>query len=212
MTAVLTDVAANAHLDSAVSGAVGTATHLGVHTALGQGGAEVAGGSPAYARKAVSWNAAASRIKDITAGVTFDIPAGTTVRMVGAWSASSAGTIRAWSPIGASARRAVTVADSTDVTNNDIWSPAHGLVAGNSVCFWATIGAVLPAGLSEDTEYFVIATGISTDSFRVSATLGGAALDITAIGDGDVQKFTPEVFAGQGTYNVTAFPVTLVNG
>lgn len=212
MSAVLTDVCANAHLDSAVAGALGTATHLGLHTTVGQSGTEVTGGSPAYARKAVTWGAAASRTKDLSGALTFDIPAGTTVRAVAAWSAVTAGTMRAWSPVGASARRAVSVTNSTDVTNNDIWSPAHGLASGNSVLFWATIGAVLPAGLSEDTEYFVIATGLTTDSFRVSTTLGGAALDITAIGDGDVQKFTPEVFAGQGTYQVTSFPLTMVNG
>jgi len=45
--------------------------------------------------------------------------------------------------------------------------------------------------------------------FEVSATLGGSAVDITAIGDGDVQKFTPEVFAAQGTYQVTSFAVSL---
>jgi hypothetical protein len=212
MSAVLTDVCKNSCLDSAVAGAPGSALFLGLHTAPGQAGAEVAGGSPAYARKAITWQAAGAvtqGAKDITAAVTFDVPAGTTVRGVGLWSATTAGTIRAWSPAGASARRAIAVNDATDVTNNDIWSPAHGLVAGNSVLFWATIGAVLPTGLAEDTEYFVIATGISTDSFRVSATLGGSAVDITAIGDGDVQKFTPEVFAGQGTYQVAAFTVSL---
>ena len=209
MSAILTDVCKNAMLDSAVAGAPGTALFLGLHTALGAAGAEVAGGAPAYARKAITWNAAAAGVKDIAAAVTFDVPAGTTVRAVQLWSASIAGTSRAWLPAGSSARRAITVADATDVTNNDIWSPGHGLAAGNSVCFWPTIGAGLPAGLSEDTEYFVIATGLTTDSFRVSTTLGGAAVDITAIGDGDVQKFTPEVFAGQGTYQVSAYPISL---
>ena len=211
MSAVLTDVCKNAMLDSAVSGAPGTALFLSLHTALGQGGAEVTGGSPAYARKAITWQAAGAvtqGAKDITAAVVFDVPAGTTVRSVGLWSASTAGTIRSWSPAGASARRAFSV-DTTGLTADDIFSPAHGLVAGNSVCFWPTIGAVLPTGMSEDTEYFVIAAGLTTDSFRVSTTLGGSTINITAIGDGDVQKFTPEVFAGQGTYTASAFTVAL---
>jgi hypothetical protein len=207
MSAVLTDVLKNACLDSAVAGAPGTALFLGLHTALGQAGAEVAGGSPAYGRKAITWQAAGAvtqGAKDITAAVTFDVPASTTIRGIGLWSASTAGTLRAWSPAGASARRAFSV-DAADVTANTITSAGHGLVNGNSVAVWPTIGAVLPTPLAEDTEYFVV--GAATDTFQLSATFGGAAIDITAIGDGDVQKFTPEVFAGQGTYQVTAFTV-----
>jgi hypothetical protein len=209
MSAVLPDACKNALLDSAVSGGLATsATHMGLHTAFPPStGNEVTGGSPAYARQAISWASAASGSKAITGTETFDVPA-TTVRCVATWSASTAGTMNSWSPAGASARRAISV-DSSGVTNNDIFSPAHGLAAGNSVLFWATIGASLPTGLSEDTEYFVIATGLTTDAFRVSTTLGGSAVDITAIGDGDVQKFTPEVFAAQGTYQVSTYSVSL---
>lgn len=208
MSAILTDVCKNAMLDSAVAGAPGTALFLGLHTTLGASGTEVTGGSPAYGRKAITWNAAATGAKDITAAVTFDVPAATTVRAVQLWSASTAGTSRAWMPAGSTARRAFSVI-AGDLAGNTIQSPGHGLVAGNSVVFWATIGAALPTPLAEDTEYFVIATGLTTDVFEVSTTLGGAAVDITAIGDGDVQKFTPEVFAGQGTYQATSFQISL---
>jgi hypothetical protein len=211
MTTVLTDLAKNAMLDSAAANAPGLALFLGAHTAPGQAGAEVTGGSPAYARKAITWQAAGAvtqGARDITAAVTFDIPAGTTVRSIGLWSASTAGTIRSWSPAGATARRAFSV-DTTGLTADDIFSPAHGLVAGNSVLFWTTIGAALPTPMAEDTEYFVIAAGLTTDAFRVSTTLGGSTINISVIGDGDVQKFTPEVFAAQGTYQVTAYTVSL---
>ncbi len=208
MSAILTDVCKNAMLDSAVAGAPGTALFLGLHTTLGSAGTEVTGGSPAYARKAITWNAAATGSKDITAAVTFDVPTGTTVRAVQLWSLSTAGTSRAWIPAGSTARRAFSVI-AGDLAGNTIQSPGHGLSAGQSVVFWPTIGAALPTGLVEDTEYFVIATGLTTDVFEVSATLGGAAVDITAIGDGDVQKFTPEVFAGQGTYQVSSYPISL---
>jgi hypothetical protein len=210
MSAILTDVCVNAMLDSAVAGAPGTALWLGLHTALGAAGAEVTGGSPAYARKAITWNAAASRAKDIAAAQTFDVPAAT-IRAVQLWSASTAGTSRAWLPAGSTARRAFSVI-AGDLAGNTIQSPAHGLSAGQSVVFWATIGAALPTGLAEDTEYFVIAAGLTADVFEVSTTLGGSAVDITAIGDGDVQKFTPEVFAAQGTYQVSSFPISLPAG
>lgn len=48
---------------------------------------EVTGGSPAFARKALSWGAPANGV--ITASATFDVPAGTTVTFAGVCSASS---------------------------------------------------------------------------------------------------------------------------
>jgi hypothetical protein len=50
-------------------------------------GTEVSGGSPAYARKALSWTGNAPK----TATVTFDIPASTTVAGVGCHTAATAG-------------------------------------------------------------------------------------------------------------------------
>lgn len=54
---------------------------------------------------------------------------------------------------------------------------AHGLTAGTPVVF-TTTGA-LPTGITAGTYYYVIATGLATDSFRVSATLGGSAVNTT---------------------------------
>jgi hypothetical protein len=213
VTNTLPDATKNALLNSAVSGGfITSGTHLALFTGFPPaiGGNEVTGGSPAYARKAVTFTAtAAAGAISPSSGTpaTFDVPA-TTVRAVGVCTASTAGTLLAWAPAGASARRACSV-DAAGVTNNDITSAAHGLVAGNSVLFWAAVGAALPTGLAEDTEYFVIATGLATDTFRVSTTLGGSAVDITAIGDGDVQKFTPEVSAAQATYQVTQYTASL---
>ena len=207
MSAFLTDATKNALLDSAVAGSLSAGTpFLSLHTAPGIAGAEVTGGSPAYARKAITWNAASTGLKQIAAAQTFDVPAGTTVRAVSLFDASTAGTRRAWLPAGSSARRAFSV-DAADVTADTLTSAAHGLVNGNSAVVWPTIGAVLPTGLAEDTEYFVV--GATTDTLQLSATFGGAAINLTAIGDGDIQKFVPEVFAAQGTYQVTAFDVSL---
>lgn len=205
MTAILTDATKNLMLD-----AIPDTWHIGLHSAFPPaGGNEATGGSPAYARKGpITWPAASGGAVSMTAPAAHDVPAGFTVRAVAFWSASTAGTLTAWMPAGSSARRAIAVT-AADLTNNDIQSEAHGLAAGNSVLFWATIGTGLPEGLSEDTEYFVIATGLTADSFRVSTTLGGSAVDITGAGDGDVQKFTPEAFAGQGTYQVSAATISL---
>lgn len=56
----------------------------------GSAGTEVTGGSPAYARKALSWGAAASSVVTVTA--TFDVPASTTVVGAGVHTALTAGT------------------------------------------------------------------------------------------------------------------------
>lgn len=48
---------------------------------------EVTGGSPAYARKAISWGAAAAGV--VTATVTFDVPSGTTVTFAGVCSGAT---------------------------------------------------------------------------------------------------------------------------
>jgi hypothetical protein len=215
MTNVLPDATKNALLNSAVSGGLITSgTHLAAFTAFPPtiGSNEVTGGSPAYARKVIAHTAtAAAGAISPSSGIpaTIDIPASTTVRAIGVCSALTAGTLIAWSPAGASARTSVNVPDPTAVTANLIYSEAHGLAAGNSVLFWDDFNVGLPAGLAEDTEYFVIATGLTVDAFSVSATLGGSAVDITDEGNGTVQKFTPVVYAGQGTYQVSAYTTSL---
>lgn len=73
--------------------AYGTAaTHAALYTTApgGSAGTEVTGGSPAYARKALTWGAASGSVVTVT--VTFDVPAGTTVVGAGVHTAITAGT------------------------------------------------------------------------------------------------------------------------
>lgn len=53
---------------------------------------EVTGGSPAYARKSLTWTAGSTGTA--TASATFDVPASTTPSYTGIFSASTAGTFR----------------------------------------------------------------------------------------------------------------------
>lgn len=81
-TSAMRDILANAYHSSATYGAVYT-------TAPGAtAGTEPSGGSPAYARKALSWAAGNGG----TAAPTFDIPAGVTIVGAGVHSAVTAGT------------------------------------------------------------------------------------------------------------------------
>lgn len=62
-------------------------------------------------------------------------------------------------------------------------STAHGLVAGARVQF-TNSGGALPTGLSAATDYYVISAGLTSTAFRVSATYGGAAVNLTGAGSG----------------------------
>lgn len=85
-------IATNAQKET-LAVAYGTAaTHGALFTAdpgtSGTVTGEVTGGSPAYARKALTWTAGSSD-GIVTASATFDVPTGTTVTHIGVCSASS---------------------------------------------------------------------------------------------------------------------------
>lgn len=76
-----------------LAAAYGTAAAYGaLYTTApgGTAGTEVSGGSPAYARKALTWGAPSAGV--VTASATFDVPAGTTVVGAGVHSAVTGGT------------------------------------------------------------------------------------------------------------------------
>lgn len=85
-------------LNDAGKGAVltsglGAITHLGLSSgAVGAALAELSGGSPAYARKAVAWAAASGGARAMSGAVVFDVPAGANVTRVTMHSAVTAGT------------------------------------------------------------------------------------------------------------------------
>lgn len=51
----------------------------------------------------------------------------------------------------------------------------HGLVAGNKIRFTTT--GSLPTGLAINTTYYVISSGLTSNAFQVSTTLGGSAVN-----------------------------------
>lgn len=87
----LNDTAKNAMLDHLAT----LITHIGLHSADPgtTGTSELTGGTPAYARKAITWAAAAAGVlsKDATA-LVFDVEGGDTVAFVGFWGALTVGT------------------------------------------------------------------------------------------------------------------------
>jgi hypothetical protein len=65
---------------------------------------------------------------------------------------------------------------------------AHGLATDQRVFVLAAAGAVMPTGLAENTPYFVLASGLTADVFKLSTSSGGAAVNITV---GGAAQFIP---------------------
>jgi hypothetical protein len=81
--------------------------------------------------------------------------------------------------------KSVTAVAATDIFT----STAHGYVAGNALVFSALTGG---AGITPGQVYYVIAANLAANTFQVSATLGGTALDVTSdlTGGTVVRQFT----------------------
>lgn len=172
-------------------------THISAHTAYSATGAnEVTGGSPAYARKAVSFGAPSAGVKALSASVTFDIPTGTTVRYIGRWTAITAGTFLGMEALGGSDNEF-----AVDLTADTVLEPAHGRAADSKIVFH---GDTVPTGLTEGTVYFV--RNPTTDTYQVGATAGGAAINLTGYPGRKcvVSTIVEEAYASQGTLQVTA--------
>lgn len=165
-------------------------THAGAYTDLGV--TEASGGS--YARQALTWAAAASGARAISAQVSIPIPAGTTVQSVGVWDASTVGNSQGFWQIGSTLRGVATITASTDT----FASFAHGVTTDDRVFFATVSGEALPTGLSATTLYFVRATGLTADAFTVATTSGGAAVNVTTDGEVTFFKTVPQTFAIAG--------------
>lgn len=84
--------ARNVGVDAIAALALRVALHTGDPGGANSASNEVSGGSPAYARKAIAWNAASSGEATPTANVVLDVPSGTTVSWISLW--NTAGTVR----------------------------------------------------------------------------------------------------------------------
>lgn len=86
----------------------------------------------------------------------------------------------------------------------DITSNSHGMIAGYRLQW---VSGTPPLGMSLSTDYWVIAAGLTTNVFRLSATMGGAA--ITGGGTGITGQFVGYGFyftLASGTMTLVASP------
>lgn len=193
-------------------------THIGAMTLAGgapgmgtnAAGTEAAGGSPAYARQSLVWGAAASELKSNTNSIAIDVPAGT-YAFLPFYNASTGNTnnYRGYFPMGGSSAIKGFFSVDTTLSNDQLFSVGHGMSDGDRVILYAPFSDALPTGLTEETVYFVVNS--ATNSFKVSTTSGGSAVDITAVGGGEgyFQRVVPEVFAAQGQITIAAGALVL---
>jgi len=205
----LTDVGENAVLDEIYNAGAGTFPaadpFISLHSAdpADTGANEVTGGG--YARQQTAFGAAAAGTLSNTGAITWSVPAGNVVAW-GANDASTAGNFyqTGWFQPASGKVVDLAVVRTADATANDIQSQTHGLAADDRVVFEVIEQLTIPAGLTAGTIYFVIATGLTTDAFRVALTSGGAAIDITGNGSAIWRKVLVTNFSGAGTFQVAA--------
>ena len=215
------DAARNSMLDALdESGTTSTVfiTHIGIATAADPGtgtnftGTEATGGSPAYARQSVTWTAAGSGQKVNTNALTFDVPAGTYAffPMFNHVSANS-GNFRGHIPFGGSSAIKGFASVDTTLTTDQFLSVAHGLSDGDRVQVRGVFAEALPTGTGLTAGALLYVVNSATNTFKLSTTLGGAAIDLSATGGGEIywQRVVPEVFASQGQITVAAGALVL---
>ena len=176
---------------------------LAVPTVVGDSGS---GGAPGVVPAPPPGSAALGKV--LAAGGTFtgnSVPVGTMVDCAcigapGGWLLAYGQAVSRvtysdlWAVLHTGATVTVTIASPAVVT----WT-GHGLLPGAPISF-ATTGA-LPTGLSASTTYYVISAGLTSNSFEVSTSIGGAAVNTSGSQSGTHSgTYAPY---GQGDYSTT---------
>jgi hypothetical protein len=183
--------------NDAATGVTGGITHISAHT----GYPSTAGSNEIGSRVAVSWGSASSGSVVQSGTATLSVAGGNTVKWIGGWSASTAGTFKAAWPAGSQTPKEYTVDTSTDVFT----CASHGYSDTNVIVF---VGGTPPGGLTEGTEYFI--RDSATNTFKVAATSGGSAIDITSApaASSVVVKLIAETFGSNGSLDVSNLTVS----
>lgn len=133
----------------------------------------------AVARTSGGWTVSTNQVSN-TAAINF-AQCGVTGATITHWGigtdASGTGKLLYKGPLGS-----VVQGPFTATTADVITIPGHTLAVDERVAFYAAFGSSLPTGIAEGTIYWV--KTVSGNDITISATQGGATLDITAAGDG----------------------------
>ena len=192
---------------AAAAGLSALVTHISVHSDV----PDAAGSNeiPAVPRAAVAWTNTAGLLTN-TAQLVHAVPAAGVVKFYGLCGAASGGTFYGYVPRAGAAesRTGFGTVDAAGVVANAIQSAAHGLANDMTVLVYNVLGEALPTGLTEGQVYFVV--GAAANTFQLSLTQAGAAVDITAQGELYFARFAAHTFTLPGNL-VTAAGALAVN-
>lgn len=99
---------------------------------------------------------------------------------------------------------------TVDAGTDTFTSASHGLTNGKKVRVRNTDGN-LPGGLSGSTTYYVIAA--ATNTFQLSTTQGGSAVNVTSVGDGTNmvrEQFFQTLTVGSDTIQFAAGSIVVI--
>ena len=179
--------------------------YLSAHTAFpGDSGASEVTYHTAGTRANGTFASASGGSKALSSTASLNIPSGVTVKWLGRWTAASAGTCLEVKPNGGDDKEFY-----VDQTAETINIPAHGYANDQTIVFYG--GQTPSTAITEGTTYFVVTT--ATNTFKVSATLGGAAIDINREAGSAcvVSKITEQAFGSNGVLDINTF-VRNLNG
>lgn len=160
----------------------------------GSGGTELTGNG--YARKSIAnntttWKNSSSGEKKNNIAIEFAAASGgdwTEAVALAIVDASSGGNMYHWGWL--TPPTAITKPVRATASDDLLTCESHGLATNDRVIFMTYEGASIPTGLTANTAYHVISS--TTNTFKVSTTQGGSAVNITADGFAEVHKIKPK--------------------
>ena len=69
--------------------------------------------------------------------------------------------------------------------------PCHALLAGDKVVLTVDSGATVPCGLNINSVYFVIASGLTGDNFKIATTISGSQITVNGTASGQYYVAEP---------------------
>jgi len=160
----------------------------------------------AVARSGAGWTVSGNSVSNaaaVTFGKRTDIGTAVATHFVVGAESAGATMIQRKGPLGTSVQ-----GPFTGAVDDNITVPGHTFSVDDRCAFFPAFGSTLPTGITEGTLYWVKTS--ATDVITISATQGGAAVNITAVGDGVAfkamtlsvtQNVTPEFAIGQLVIN-----------
>lgn len=128
---------------------------------------------------------------------------GEVVTDISLWSASSSGTFYLSAPLAGTAYNFT----ATNASPCVFTAPGSSYSNGTTVVLTAIGAGTIPTGFTGDTIYFVVSA--STDTFELSATSGGSAINSSSVGAGIVQADGAKTVNTGDTLELTGFQIAL---